>query len=193
MGDITFKKGTFITTTVSSRTFAIFGGETYLSSKKKGQIQRSLICYYDPAYLTYDKNGQQVIDEVFECDTVGDDCGYVISNDDSEWRECTSSEIATALKLLSEKKGLIWDSSLKKLVRLSSIDDLPFDVGPTQDSTTEKKVGATLIVDENWLQKYVLKPSTQDISDLLVSQCIKLENSFSYLYEYGNDYNYYYC
>ena len=93
MGKLDFKKGAFITHRKAPMVFAIFGGETFMPEKEGDPYDRSLICYYDPCYYEIDENGNETVDEVFDCDVDGNGCPWTISDGDGNWRLCDEQSL----------------------------------------------------------------------------------------------------
>lgn len=189
MGKLDFKKGAFITHRKAPMVFAIFGGETFLPEKEGDPYDRSLICYYDPCYYEIDENGNETVDEVFDCDVDGKGCPWTISDDDGNWRLCDEHEKETALRLLYDIKKLAWDEATNKFRHLGPNEKLIFKDNKPAVATVPKRPTITLVVNNDWTQGEAIKPKNKELSDFIETECRALENAFSAYSTYSQSYN----
>ena len=209
MKDLKFKKGEFITQNACPNCFAIFGGQPFDPIEKGGEIDYSLICYYNPAF--YEQRGDGTYGDketILEYDLDGEStCEYTIQIPDMDyWRLCTEEEKKRDIKFLAEEKRIAWDEIKHEFRRMVAGEKVLFDddnyfrqgetirnpyygnnSNPNSHTvvrTTTKKL-ITRFVKDDWEQKEPIATMTVEHKELVLNQCEKLKHSFYESYYTG--------
>ena len=198
--DLKFHNGEFITQISYPDVFAIFGGTAYDPIEPGGEMDYSLICYYNPSHFTQNSEGKWDSEVVFEYDLEDDKkCEYTLNKSDMEyWRPCTDDEKLAALKILADKERLAWDDEKKHLRKLYPNERLiegnnseyknnshaPNSYLPSQTQIkplppVAAKKTITLLVNEAWEQGDPITTMDGERRELIAAECDRLKYSFS--------------